>query len=96
MRGIYAGSYLAPMQKGSLGRAIEMGHVLISFHPETQFFLLPLGRLCRNELKKPSFPRKRESSHGLIQDFSPLDARLRGHDGLRHSLQGEREFPDGN
>ena len=29
-------------------------------------------------------------------DQSSLDARLRGHDELRHSLQGEREFPDGN
>ena len=37
-------------------------------------------RLCRNEKKEPSFPRKRESSRDFIQDLSPLDARLRGHD----------------
>jgi len=28
--------------------------------------------------KKPSFPRKRESSRDFIQDLSPLVARLRG------------------
>ena len=49
-------------------------------------------RLCRNEKKEPSFPRKRESSHDFIQQFSRLDARLRGHDELQHSLLGEREL----
>jgi hypothetical protein len=67
--------------------------LLGSIHPETPVFRLPLERLCWNEGKGPSFPRKRESrefekeevtgNHTIFSyERTRLDARLRGHDEL--------------
>ncbi len=55
---------------------------------------LPHGDCVAIRKPEPSFPRKRESSRNFIHDLSPLDARVRGHDELRHSLFGREDGRD--